>query len=87
MNPVYPPASGGADGSLLLSSTEVLRPPEAPLRGYQQYLLSKWNQYESTGISAADLVQMAGSVGVRSCPGGPVYKTVRVASCTFRTTR
>lgn len=81
-NKVYAPASGGADGSLLLSNKEIARPSEAPLQSFRPYLLGKYNQYKSSGISAADLVQFAGSLAIASCPGGPIVKTVcNVSNC------
>ena len=75
-NTPYEPASGGADGSLLLSSTEITRSIENPLQGYQQFLLGKYNQYKGQNVGAADLVQFAGNVGLKACPGGPTVKTV-----------
>ncbi|KXT09069.1 hypothetical protein AC579_1156 [Pseudocercospora musae] len=77
-NPSYAPASGGADGSLLLNDEEISRPANNPLKqNYRdKYLLGKYKQYRSNGISAADLVQFAGSVGIRSCRGGPIVRTV-----------
>lgn len=72
----YGPASGGADGSLLLSSTELNRAEQAPLQPFGRFLLGKYNKYKGSGVSAADIVQFAGSIAIRSCPGGPVYKTV-----------
>ncbi|KAK5725978.1 fungal class II heme-containing peroxidase [Elasticomyces elasticus] len=74
--PVYAPASGGADGSLLLSSEELQRPIENPLQSFQPWLLAKWNQYKDQGVGAADIVQFAGNVGIRSCNGGPVVQTL-----------
>jgi len=46
------------------------------MQGFHTYLKAKWNLYSAKGVSAADFVQFAGSIGTRSCPGGPVYKTV-----------
>jgi hypothetical protein len=74
--PTYAPATGGADGSLLLSQEEIRRPIEAPLQSFQPFLLGKYNQYKSQGVGAADLVQFAGNVGIRTCNGGPVVQTV-----------
>ncbi|EMC95707.1 hypothetical protein BAUCODRAFT_148591 [Baudoinia panamericana UAMH 10762] len=74
--PYYAPATGGADGSLLLSSDEIKRQIEAPLQRYQPWLLGKYNKYHSQGVGAADLVQFAGNIGIRSCNGGPIVRTL-----------
>ncbi|EME77360.1 uncharacterized protein MYCFIDRAFT_217057 [Pseudocercospora fijiensis CIRAD86] len=77
-NPVIAPASGGADGSLLLNDGEISRGDNAPMKqNYRDpFLLPKYLTYKSQGVSAADLVQFAGSVGIKSCRGGPTVKTV-----------
>ncbi|KAI7461830.1 class II peroxidase [Hortaea werneckii] len=75
-NPTYSPASGGADGSLLLSDEEVSRSDQNPLQGFRSFLLGKYNGYKDQDVSAADFVQVAGMIGVKACPGGPVVKTV-----------
>jgi len=75
-NEPYGPASGGADGSLLLNDGEIARSINDPLQGYRDFLLGKYNQYKSKGVGAADFVQAAGNLGTRSCPGGPTVKTV-----------
>jgi len=69
------PASGGADGSLLLSDAEIARSVNDPLGGYRSFLLNKYNFYKSQKVSAADFVQAAGNIAVASC-GGPVVQTV-----------
>lgn len=69
------PASGGADGSLLLSDAEIARSTNDPLQGYRSFLLGKYNGYKNQGVSAADFVQAAGNIAVASC-GGPVVQTV-----------
>jgi len=76
-NEPYSPASGGADGSLLLNDGEIARSINDPLQGYRDFLLGKYNQYKNKGVGAADLVQAAGNLGTRSCPGGPTVRTVR----------
>lgn len=76
-NDQYAPASGGADGSLLLSDEEIARDTENPLQPFREYLLNKYNSYKDQNVSAADFVQAAAAIGVKSCPGGPVVKTVR----------
>ncbi|KAI5359093.1 putative hem peroxidase, carbohydrate-binding WSC, hem peroxidase superfamily [Septoria linicola] len=70
--PFYEPAAGGADGSLLLSSTEINRVDSEGLHDYHAVLTSKFNSYKAAGysIGAADLIQIAGAVGVLACPGG-----------------
>lgn len=73
--PAYPPATGGADGSLLLSSVEISREENAGLQQYYAFLSGKYNQYKSQ-VSAADLIQFAASVAIVSCPGGPRVQTV-----------
>ena len=76
------PASGGADGSLLLSDAEIARSTNDPLQGYRSFLLGKYNGYKNQGVSAADFVQAAGNIAVASC-GGPVVQTVRYKNCRF----
>ncbi|KAF2166743.1 class II peroxidase [Zasmidium cellare ATCC 36951] len=77
LNTLYGPASGGADGSLLLNDQEISRDANAPMKTFRDnLLLPKYNTYKSSGVGAADIVQFAGAIGVRSCPGGPRYKTV-----------
>ncbi|KAI7282019.1 class II peroxidase [Hortaea werneckii] len=75
-NPTYSPASGGADGSLLLSDEEVSRSDQNPLQGFRSFLLGKYNGYKDQDVTAADFVQVAGMIGVKACPCGPVVKTV-----------
>lgn len=77
-NTPYAPASGGADGSLLLNDDEISRSTEAPMKqNYRDpYLLPLYQKYKSQGVGAADLAQFAGSVGVKSCSGGPTVRTV-----------
>ena len=74
----YAPAAGGADGSLLLSPTEILRPDNAGLTDYHRTLLAKYNTYRAADycVSAADLIQVAGSMGVLACPGGRVGRVL-----------
>ena len=72
----YGAASGGADGSLLLSDAEIARPDHNPLQGFREWLLQIYREYKDRGIGAADLVQVAGALAVHSCPGGPAVKTV-----------
>lgn len=78
VTPFYEPAAGGADGSLLLNAEELARSANDPLSGYGNFLLGKYSLYGASNVSAADLVQFAGSLAIASCPGGPIVKTVRV---------
>ncbi|KAH0269574.1 heme peroxidase, partial [Aureobasidium melanogenum] len=73
--PAYAPATGGADGSLLLSSVEISREENAGLQQYYAFLRGKYDQYQSQ-VGAADLIQFAASVAIVSCPGGPKVQTV-----------
>ncbi|KAK3671659.1 fungal class II heme-containing peroxidase [Recurvomyces mirabilis] len=71
--PFYCPAAGGADGSLLLSSTEINRTPDNDgLAPFHANLTAKYNAYKALGyaVGAADLIQVAGALGVKACPGG-----------------
>ena len=81
-NALSAPASGGADGSLLLSDAEIARSTNDPLQGFRNFLLGKYNFYKNQGVSAADFVQAAGNIGVVSC-GGPVVQTVSREQYTF----
>lgn len=74
--PNVPPASGGADGSLLLSGDEIGRAANGGLQEYHNFITGKFNQYKSQGVGAADLVQFAGNHAVASCPGGPTIFTL-----------
>ena len=79
-NDPYQPASGGADGSLLLSDDESSRQINDPMQRFRDFLLPKYQKYASDDVSAADFVQAAGNIGVASCPGGPIIKTVSAVS-------
>ena len=79
-NDPYLPASGGADGSLLLSDDESSRQINDPMQRFHDFLLPKYQKYKSQGVSAADFVQAAGTIAVSSCPGGPIIKTVSASS-------
>jgi len=46
------------------------------MQGFREWLLSIYLEYKERGIGAADLVQVAGALAIRSCPGGPIVKTV-----------
>lgn len=70
------PASGGADGSLLLEPSEIGRPENNGLQDYHAYITNKYNAYHAAGAGAADLVQFAGAHAIVTCPGGPTVKAV-----------
>lgn len=73
--PPYGAASGGADGSLLLNDDEMSRVSQQPMQDYRAYLRGIYDEYHAK-ITAADLIQFAGAVGLKSCPGGPTIKAV-----------
>ncbi|KAK8248619.1 heme peroxidase [Phyllosticta capitalensis] len=70
------PASGGADGSLLLNPDEINRRDNNGLRDYYNWLSGFYPKYQDQ-VSAADLIQFAAAHATVTCPGGPVVK-VRV---------
>lgn len=76
--PTYAPASGGADGSLLLSPDEINRPDNAGLHDYHATIGQKLASYQAAGypIGAADLIQVAGALGVKACPGGQIGRVL-----------
>jgi hypothetical protein len=49
------------------------------MQRFRDFLLPKYQKYASDDVSAADFVQAAGNIGVASCPGGPIIKTVSAA--------
>ena len=54
--PKVAPASGGADGSLLLAPSEIQRSENKGLQAYHDFLLNLWtNEFKSKGVGAADL--------------------------------
>jgi len=46
------------------------------MQNFRGFLLDKYRKYQARNLSAADFVQAAGNIGVKSCPGGPTVKTV-----------
>jgi manganese peroxidase len=74
--PTVPPASGGADGSLLLNGGEIGRQENRGLEEYHGFVTGKFAQYKSQGVGAADLIQFAANHAVVSCPGGPTVRTL-----------
>ncbi|KAH4211844.1 peroxidase [Parastagonospora nodorum] len=65
-------AKGGCDGSLVLSSEELLRSENKGLEGIAGYIKDRANFYQT---SVADMIVFAGNHAVVTCPGGPVVKT------------
>lgn len=61
---------GGADGSLLLSSSEINRDENKGLQDIRNRLLLLYNDI-NYNIGAADLVQFAHNVATVLCPLGP----------------
>lgn len=78
--PFYPPAAGGADGSLLLAPGEISRTENSPLEQFIPFLSTRYATYSVLGASAADLIQFAGHMAIRACPGGPIVPTVSMIS-------
>lgn len=76
--PTYAPASGGADGSLLLSADEINRTDNNGLHDYHDTLTQKFAAYQAAGyaVGAADLIQVAGALGVKACPGGQIGRVL-----------
>ena len=73
--PTSAPASGGADGSLLLNGEEIGRAENGGLQDYHNFITGKFAQYKSQSVGAADLIQFAGNHAIVSCPGGPAIST------------
>jgi len=74
--PTFAPASGGADGSLMIVAAEITRPENNGLQDYNTFIGNMWTWYKGMGVGGADLVYFAGNHAVVSCPGGPTVKTV-----------
>jgi len=64
-------AGGGADGSILLSGSEMGRIENLALAAVGTQMTAWWNTYKSYGVTMADLIQLGAKVGAGSCPGGP----------------
>ncbi|KAF7366184.1 Peroxidase [Mycena venus] len=60
--------NGGADGSILTDPTEVLRTENNGLQSIVSLLQPLPAQF---GVSAGDIVHVAGVLAVLACPGGP----------------
>lgn len=62
---------GGADGSLVLSPAEILRPENNGLQDIVAQMKTWYASYKGNGVSMADLVQMGATVATVACPMGP----------------
>ncbi|KAH8657540.1 heme peroxidase [Tricladium varicosporioides] len=67
--------TGGCDGSLVLAAGEVGRPENGGLGDFTNYLIWLKGQYPPNAFSMADLIVVASSVAIVTCPGGPVVQT------------
>ncbi|KAK5660603.1 hypothetical protein OQA88_13166 [Cercophora sp. LCS_1] len=65
----------GADGSILLSGSEMTRPENAALIPVGQQFTTWFDTYRSYGVTMADLIQFGAKVAAASCPGGPRIRT------------
>lgn len=63
--------TGGADGSLVLAAEEMTRIENRGLEPAVDQLRAWHAKYARHGVGMADLVQMAATTAVASCPGGP----------------
>ncbi|KAH8603143.1 heme peroxidase [Bisporella sp. PMI_857] len=67
-------ATGGCDGSLILANEASTRAENNGLQDISAKLLNlQKTKYPS--VTVADLIQVASSVAIVTCPGGPVVKT------------
>ncbi|KAK5656809.1 hypothetical protein OQA88_4357 [Cercophora sp. LCS_1] len=66
-----PVGQGGADGSILLSGSEMTRVENLALATVGAQFTTWFNTYKSYGVAMADLIQFGAKVGAGSCPGGP----------------
>lgn len=66
---------GGADGSILLSGSEMTRIENQALIPVGQQFTAWFNTYRSYGVTMADLIQFGAKVAAVSCPGGPRIRT------------
>jgi len=73
--PLFQPASGGADASLLLVPSEINRPENNGLQPYWTFLNQFLTSFNGQ-IGAADLVYFAANAAVVLCPGGPAVTTL-----------
>jgi len=63
--------NGGADGSILLSGSEMTRIENLALAPIAAQMTTWFNTYKNNGATMADLIQLGAKVGAGSCPGGP----------------
>jgi hypothetical protein len=68
-------STGGCDGSLILAKEAYERPENNGLQDISDKLLALQKKYASNGVSVADVIQVASSVAIVACPGGPQVKT------------
>jgi len=66
-----PLPNGGADGSIILSGTEITRIENQPLAPTAAQIQTWFNTYRNYGVTIADMIQLAAKIGAGSCPGGP----------------
>ncbi|KAB5522876.1 ligninase H2 [Coniochaeta sp. 2T2.1] len=62
---------GGADGSLILSGSELTKPENNGLQEVSAYITKLYGLYKSYDVTYADLIQMAATVATVTCPLGP----------------
>lgn len=62
---------GGADGSVVLSATELARSDNRGLEIAAARMAGWYTEYRSYGVSMADLIQVGAAVATVSCPLGP----------------
>jgi hypothetical protein len=63
--------NGGADGSIILSGSEMTRGENLALVPTANQFQTWFNTYKNYGVTMADLIQFGAKVGAVSCPGGP----------------
>ena len=68
-------ATGGADGSVVLSGSEITRADNNGLQTIAARMQTWYNTYHQYGVGMADLIQFGAKVAVRVCPGGPRIRT------------
>ncbi|KAL3417989.1 ligninase lg6 precursor [Phlyctema vagabunda] len=66
-------STGGCDGSVILAREAYTRPINNGLQDISDKLLALQKRYPS--VSVADIIQVASSVAVVTCPGGPRVTT------------
>ncbi|KAI8266315.1 Versatile peroxidase VPL1 [Colletotrichum sp. SAR11_239] len=66
---------GGADGSIVLSSSEASRVENKGLEEIIEQTKTWYNKYKQYGISIADLIQFSANAATVVCPLGPRVRT------------